>query len=96
MWDPSPNQQWQSLLLQDCSPPHQRQRLYLAALLETDPAFVPERINRTEQAIADRKHELAPASGPYSEVEREAMEDALYTLTALKTALQGSSADSAA
>jgi hypothetical protein len=96
MWNPSPNRQRQSQLLHDCSPPHQWQSLYRAAILETDPSFVRERINRAERAIADRRHELAPAVGQYAEVEREAMEDALYTLSALKTAQQGSSADLAA
>lgn len=96
MWNPSPNRQRRSQLLHDCSPPHQWQSLYRAAILETDPSFLPERINRAEQAIADRRHELAPTSGQYAEVEREAMEDALYMLTALKTAQQDSSADSAA
>jgi hypothetical protein len=63
MWNPSPDRQRQSQLLHDCSPPHQWQRLYRAAILGTDPSFVRERINRAERAIADRRHELARPSG---------------------------------
>ena len=91
MWYPSRNKQRQSQLLHDCSPPHQWQGLYRAAILETDSSFLLERIAKAEQAIADRRRELAQISGQYAEVEREAIVNALYSLAAFKTAQQFSS-----
>jgi len=92
MWSPSGNRQRQSQLLHDCSPPHQWPGLYRAAILETDLSLVLERINKAEEAIADRRRELAQSSGQHVEVEREALVDALYALAAFKTAQQASSA----
>lgn len=91
MGSPSRSRQRQSQQLHNCSPRRQWQRLYRAAMLETNPSVIPERITEAEQAIADRRHELVQSNGQYAEVEREAMEDALYALGALKTAQQVSS-----
>jgi hypothetical protein len=62
------------------------QTLYRAAILETDWRFVGERISDAEEAIVARTRELCHQTGPEAEVERDALDDALYALRALRTA----------
>lgn len=57
--------------------------LYSAALFETDYAVLPERIAEAERAVVRRARELAHASGDHIE-EQESMDDAMYTLRALR------------
>jgi hypothetical protein len=60
--------------------------LYRAAILETDFCSVEQRISTAEEAIAVRFRELTEKTGQQVEVEREALDDALYTLNALRKA----------
>ena len=60
--------------------------LYRAAILETNKSAIRERISEAESAVLARGRELF-----YSEAtleEREALEDALYALRALKSACE--------
>jgi hypothetical protein len=54
------------------------QRTYEAALLELDPTRVPELINRARWAISQRL-----ANSDFSQVEQNAMQDALHNLDVL-------------
>lgn len=69
------------------TPSQQRwQLLYKAAILENDRSRVGYRIFQAQRAIADRSRELNQNTEQHAQVEKEAMEDALYTLRALATA----------
>ena len=61
--------------------------LYTAALFESDRRRVPRRIADAEQAILARARELFSASGDTIE-EDQALDDALYSLRALRNCLQ--------
>jgi len=58
--------------------------LYKAAIHETDGSIGLHRIAEAEGAISARARELFYSNGPFEE--EEALEDALYTLRALRSA----------
>ena len=59
---------------------------YCAAILELDKTQIPSRIIQAEKAIAERSRELFDENGVNDE-EREALDDALYYLQALRSTL---------
>ena len=59
--------------------------LYVAALFESDSAKLPQRIADAEQALVLRARELFHATGDNIE-EEEALDNALYSLNALRNA----------
>jgi hypothetical protein len=61
--------------------------LYRAAVFERDKKALRTRLSDAEGAIIDRARELLHANGDYIE-ERDALEDALYTLRAFRNASQ--------
>jgi hypothetical protein len=61
--------------------------LYVAALFESDPAKLAERIVQAEQALVLRSRELFHLAGDHSE-EEHALDDALYALRALRNTYQ--------
>ena len=63
--------------------------LYQAAMLETNKGLLPQRVSEAEEAVKARGREIF-ASGTPEEKEAEALEDALYTLNAFRTAWQHS------
>jgi len=63
--------------------------LYQAAILETNKGLLPQRVSEAEEAVKARGREIF-ASGTSEEKEAEALEDALYTLNAFRTAWQHS------
>jgi hypothetical protein len=65
--------------------------LYHAAILETDRSVLAQRVSEAEKAILERGRELFySASTPEDSTpeERDALDDALYILRALRTARQ--------
>ena len=60
--------------------------LYTAAILETNRSVLPQRVLEVEQAVIARGREIFYADG--TPEEKEALEDALYALRALRTAWQ--------
>lgn len=64
------------------------QTLYRTAIFGRSPSSMSRRIAEAEEAIAIRKRELAQKKGPWVDAEREAMDDALYALKALRTTLK--------
>ena len=58
--------------------------LYRAAILESDKNIISRRVSEAETAILARGRELFYGDG--APEEQEALEDALYTLRALRTA----------
>jgi hypothetical protein len=60
--------------------------LYRAAILETNKRVLPQRVSEAEEAVRARGREMFYGGG--SSEEKEALEDALYALRALKTAWQ--------
>ena len=70
-------------------PPHKRvwPQLYKAALFELDANRVSDRIAEAETALATRARELFHAVGDNIE-EEEAVDDAIYVLHALRSALK--------
>ena len=60
--------------------------LYTAAILETDRTVIPRRVAEGEAAAVARARELFYTAATADE--QDALEDALYALRALKTALQ--------
>jgi hypothetical protein len=60
-------------------------RLYVSALFESDSAKLPQRIADAEQALVLRARELFHATGDNIE-EEEALDNALYSLNALRNA----------
>ena len=60
--------------------------LYRAAILETDRRILPQRVSAAEQAVLARGREVFYNNG--TPEEQEALEDALYALRALTTALE--------
>lgn len=57
--------------------------LYRAAILETNRSITPQRVAEAEKAVLARARELSYSHGPLEE--KEALEDALYALRALKS-----------
>ena len=64
--------------------------LYRIAILETDRSIIPQRVSEAEKAILARGRELFYSQGTAEE--KEALEDALYALRALRTACRHSEA----
>jgi hypothetical protein len=61
--------------------------LYRSALFEADRQRLPSRIDEAERAIRHRAAELLASDRDHSE-EAQAVEDALYALRALRSALE--------
>ena len=64
--------------------------LYRAAIYERDSCVRAKKLSDAEQAIVKRTHELCQESGTDVEVEREALDDAMYALIALRVAMEQS------
>ena len=64
------------------------QQCYKAALFELDTNKVSDRIAEAEMALVTRARQLFHAPGDNME-EEEAVDDAMYALHALRSALQG-------
>ena len=64
--------------------------LYQAAMLETNKGLLPQRVSEAEEAVKARGCEIFYSNGTPEEREAEALEDALYTLRAFRTAWQHS------
>jgi hypothetical protein len=62
--------------------------LYQAAMLETNKGLLPQRVSEAEEAVKARGCEIFYSNGTPEEREAEALEDALYTLRAFRTAWQ--------
>ena len=60
--------------------------LYRTALMEKDRALIPHNVSKAERAVVSRASELLNNSG--MDDEKEALEDALSILNALKTSLE--------
>ena len=60
--------------------------LYRAAILESNKEVLPQRVSQAEEAATARRREISYADG--TPEEREALEDALYTLQAFRSAWQ--------
>jgi len=74
------------------SPKHPHWKiLYRAAILETNKSVLPQRVSEAEEAVILRGQELFYGNPDPDEV--EALDDALYALSALKTACQYNEAD---
>jgi hypothetical protein len=64
--------------------------LYRAAILETNKGLLPQRVSEAEEAVKARGREIFYGNGTAEEKEAEALEDALYTLHAFRSAWQHS------
>jgi hypothetical protein len=64
--------------------------LYRVAILETNKGLLPQRVSEAEEAVKTRGREIFYGNGTLEE--KEALEDALYTLRAFKTAWKHSEA----
>lgn len=62
--------------------------LYRAAVFETNKHLMPMRISDAEDAIVQRIRQVSHANGFDVELEREALDDAMYALEAWRTALE--------
>jgi hypothetical protein len=60
--------------------------LYTAAILETDRRLLPQRLLDAEEAVRLRGREIFYADG--TDEEKEALDDALYSLRAFSSACQ--------
>ena len=60
--------------------------LYRAAILETNKSLLPQRVSQAEEAVILRGRELFYGNGDPEE--KEALDDALYALRALKSTCQ--------
>ncbi len=60
--------------------------LYRAAILESNPSLIAQRVSDAEQAVLARGRELFHVNATAEE--QEALEDALYALRAFRTALR--------
>ena len=60
--------------------------LYRAAISETNKSIIPQRIAEAQKAVLAREREIFYGHGTAEE--GEALEDAMYTLRAFRTALQ--------
>jgi hypothetical protein len=61
---------------------------YRSALLKINTPAIEKEISDAEDAIVVRTRELYQQTGPEVEVERDALDDAMYALHALKSALK--------
>jgi hypothetical protein len=61
--------------------------LYLAALFESDPVHLSDRIAQAEHALVLRSRELFHSAGDHIE-EEHALDDAMYALRALRNTYQ--------
>jgi hypothetical protein len=68
--------------------PYHWKYLYRAAVFETNKRLMPMRISEAQSTIVDRINELSYDTGLDVELEREALDDALYALSAWRTALE--------
>ena len=68
--------------------PNHWKALYRAAILETNKGLLPQRVSEAEEAVKARGCEIFYSNGTPEEREAEALEDALYTLRAFRTAWQ--------
>jgi hypothetical protein len=68
--------------------PDRWKTLYRAAILETDKGLLPQRVSEAEAAVKARGRKMFYGNGTVEET--EALEDALYTLHAFRTAWQHS------
>lgn len=64
--------------------------LYRTAILETNKGILPQRVSEAEEAVKARGREIFYGNVIPAEKEAEALEDALYTLRAFRTAWQHS------
>ena len=64
--------------------------LYQAAILETNKGLLPQRVSEAEEAVKARGREIFYGNETAEEKEAEALENALYTLRAFRTAWQHS------
>ena len=64
--------------------PDRWKTLYRAAILETNKGLLPQRVSEAEAAVKARGREMFYGNGTVEET--EALEDALYTLRAFRTA----------
>jgi hypothetical protein len=64
--------------------------LYRVAILETNKGLLPQRVAEAEEAVKARGREIFYDNRTPEEKEAEALEDALYTLRAFRTAWQHS------
>jgi predicted RNA methylase len=62
--------------------------LYRAAILKTNKGLLPQRVAEAEEAVKARGREVFYDNGAPEEKEAEALEKALYTLRAFRTAWQ--------
>jgi hypothetical protein len=69
-----------------CPSPVNWKSLYRAAILESNPNLIAQRVSDAEQAVLARGRELFHQNA--APEEHEALEDALYALRAFRTALQ--------
>jgi len=60
--------------------------LYRVAILETNKSLLPQRVSQAEEAVILRGRELFYGNGDPEE--KEALDDALYALRALKSTCQ--------
>ncbi len=60
--------------------------LYRAAILETNKRLLPQRVLEAEEAVRVREREIFHGNG--TPEEKEALEDALYALSAFRAAWQ--------
>lgn len=67
---------------------HRWRYLYRAAIFETNRHRMPMRISAAQKTILDRIHELSVDTEVDVELEREALDDALYALAAWQAALE--------
>jgi DNA-binding response OmpR family regulator len=61
---------------------------YRAAVLEPNRYTIPRRVSEAEEAIVARTRELSQESGVEAEIERNALDHALYSLRALGYAVE--------
>jgi len=67
---------------------HKWKYLYRAAVFETNKRLMPMRISEARNTIVERINELSHETGFDVELEREALDDAMYALAAWRTALE--------
>lgn len=64
--------------------------LYRKAFVETNQSAIAQEVSDAEAAVAGRACELFQKTGIEVEIEREALNDTMYALEALKTSLEHS------
>jgi|SRR5690242_1739959 len=71
-----------------CADAQRWRAAYRAAILEPNRCTIPQRLSEAEEAIIARMRELFQESGVEAEIERNALDDALYSLRALGDAVE--------